>query len=278
MVLKRFPGLSLNNLNKALRKKDIRVNGIKVNENVVLSEKDKVQIYIPDYNLIKNSQEDIKKYIIYEDNNLIILNKQQGICVKSDVANELSIEDLLREYSNNEYIPRPCHRLDRNTQGIVIFAKNEEALDELKTCFSERLIEKYYKCLVYGILQNKSDVLEGYLFKDAKKNIVKISKQKGKGYVAIKTKYTVIKENKKNNTSILEVELLTGRTHQIRAHLASVGHYIIGDNKYGDKQVNRMFKKSSQQLIAYKIKFNTANLRLLKYLDGKVFEIDGKQF
>lgn len=200
------------------------------------------------------------------------------MCVQEDVKNEKSMEELLCEYANNEYIPMPCHRLDRNTQGIVIFAKNEEALKEVETCFSKRLINKYYKCLVYGILEKKSDILEGYLFKDAKKNIVKVSSKKGKGYVEIKTKYRVIKEDKDNNTSVLEVELLTGRTHQIRAHLASIGHYIIGDNKYGDKQVNRKFKKNTQQLIAYKIKFNTESMDILKYLDGKVFEINSKEF
>ena len=274
VLLKHFPGLSLNNFNKALRKKDIRVNDIKVNSNVALNENDKVKIYVPDCDLIKNSRVDIENYIIYEDNNIIILNKEEGMCVTSDIDNEFSMTDLLVQYANGKYLPNPSHRLDRNTKGIVIFAKNEETLEELNICFSERLIDKYYKCLVYGILEKKDDVLESFLFKDAKKNVVKISNKKGKGYVGIKTKYTVINEDKENNISVLEVELLTGRTHQIRAHLASIGHFVIGDNKYGNKQINKVLKRNTQQLVAYKIKFNTKKLNVLRYLDGKVFEIN----
>lgn len=278
VLLKTFPGLSINNLNKALRKKDIRINDIKINQNTIVYENDKISIYIPDENLIKNTRINIQEHIVYEDENIIIVNKSEGICIKEDIENELSMEQLLIEYANKQFIPQPCHRLDRNTKGLVVFAKNQETLDEMKQCFKERLIEKYYKCLVYGILAKKEDILVGYLFKDSKQNIVKISKTNQIGYVEVKTKYTVKKENIKENTSVLEVELLTGKTHQIRAHLASVGHYIIGDNKYGDKDINKKFKKKTQQLVAYKIKFNTEKMKKIQYLNDKVFEIDVKDF
>ncbi len=277
VILKQFPGLSLNNLNKALRKKDIRINNVKVNQNTTVYEKDIISIYIADENLIRNSNVDISKYIHYEDDNIIIINKSEQMCIRNDIENELSLEQLLIRYAENKYIPMPCHRLDRNTKGLVVFAKNEETLNEIKECFINHLIKKYYKCLVYGILDKKEDILIGYLFKDAKKNIVKISNKKQQGYVEIRTKYTVAKENT-NNTSVLDVELLTGKTHQIRAHLASIGHYIIGDNKYGNKEVNKQFKKNTQQLVAYRLEFNTKTMKHLSYLDGMNFEINKISF
>ncbi len=128
----------------------------------------------------------------------------------------------------------PCHRLDRNTEGLVIFAKNNEALKILLSKFKAKEITKYYKCKVYGILNKKHDILNAYLFKDNKKSIVYVSDENKKGYRPITTEYTVLEENIRENTSILEVILHTGRTHQIRAHLAYINHPIIGDRKIWD--------------------------------------------
>ena len=125
----------------------------------------------------------------------------------------------------------PCHRLDRNTSGLVVFAKSKEALDVLLDKFKNMEIEKHYKCTVYGILNCKEQTLEAYLFKDSKKSMVYVSDEPKKGYQKIITSYKVISENKNENTSILDVTLHTGRTHQIRAHLAHIGHPIIGDRK-----------------------------------------------
>lgn len=274
ILLTEYPGLTLNTLNKAYRKKDIRINGIKISENTIVNENDKITIYITDEYLYKNSNISVSDLIIYEDENIIILNKPCGICVQSDTSNEISLEALLVNYANGKYIPKPCHRLDRNTCGLVIFAKNEEALNELLFCFKERLISKYYLCKVYGILKEKEKLLKDYLFKDSKKNIVNISDKKLKGYEEIQTKYIVKSENKSENTSILEIELLTGKTHQIRAHLAYIGYPIIGDGKYGNGMVNKKFKQKTQLLYAYKLIFHTKSLKLLNYLDKKEIKLN----
>lgn len=271
-------GLSLNTLNKAYRKKDIKVNDNRISNNIIVYENDKINIYILDTLLYKNTNLNVADLIIYEDNNIIIINKPSGICVQNDTNNEISLENLLNTYANNKYIPKPCHRLDRNTSGLIVFAKNDDALEELLYCFKEKLIDKYYICKVYGILKEKEKILTDYLFKDSKNNIVNISDKKLKGYNKIQTKYIVKSENKNENTSILEIQLLTGKTHQIRAHLAYIGYPIIGDGKYGNGIINKKFNKKVQLLCSYKIIFHTQRFKLLNYLDNLIFELDVNNF
>lgn len=218
-----FPHVSKNIFYKALRKKDIRINDNKVSENVTIFDGDEIKIYISDeYLYPKNLSLDI----VYEDDNIIVINKSKNM----EVTGQNSLTSILQEKFNNSNI-MPCHRLDRNTDGLVLFAKNRASLDILLEKIKKREITKFYKCKVYGIFKKKQDVLKAYLFKDAKKSFVYINNEKKKGYREIITEYTVLDEDINKNISILEVILHTGRTHQIRAHLAYIHHPIIGDRK-----------------------------------------------
>lgn len=213
-----FPNLKQNTFYKALRKKDIRVNDKRISENIIVYTNDVIKVFICD-ELLENKP---SFSIIYEDDFILVINKPINI----EVTGENSLTSLLEK--NYSFI-KPCHRLDRNTTGLVLFAKSEEALNILLEKFKNREIEKHYLATVYGILPRKEDRLEAYLFKDTKKSLVYISNVPKKGYQKIITSYKVVKENKMNNTSILNVNLETGRTHQIRAHLAYIGFPIIGD-------------------------------------------------
>lgn len=263
-LLDTFNGLSLNTLYKALRKKDIRVNDIRISENIILHTGDQLKVYISDEQL-NNSINKIKPNIVYEDEHICIVNKPVGI----EVDGENSLTEILKEY-----FVKPCHRLDRNTTGLVLFAKDEVSLKILLDKFKNHEIEKHYLAKVYGILPIKQDILTAYLFKDAKKSLVYISDNPKKGYKKIVTSYKVIDENKKENTSILDVNLHTGKTHQIRAHLAHIGHPIIGDGKYGNNQINKKFGCKTQQLCSYSLTFRfTTPSGILDYLKNKTIKL-----
>ena len=228
-ILDNFKDLNLNVLYKALRKKDIRVNDKRVSDNVILHLGDEVKIFISD-ELLFSKNNSFNLDIIYEDNNIVLINKPSNIEVVGSNSNEKSLTDFVKEHykSNNEF-PAPCHRLDRNTTGLILFAKNETSLNILLDKFKNHEIEKHYVCLVYGIPKIKSATIDGFLFKDNKKSLVYISDNFKNGYQKIKTSYSVLETDVKNNTSILDVNLHTGKTHQIRAHLAHIGLPIVGD-------------------------------------------------
>ena len=255
-LFSQFNGLTYNTFFKALRKKDIRINNVKINENITLNTGDRISVYITDDKLF------FKKFnVVYEDNNILVVDKPKNL----ETTGENSLTSIIKE--NYGVNVEPCHRLDRNTSGLVIFAKNSESLNILLEKFKNMEIEKHYKAKVYGIPNKKSCTLISYLFKDKKKSIVYISDTPEKGYFKIITSYQILEKNSKENYSILDVTLHTGKTHQIRAHLAHIGHPIIGDGKYGNNEINKKFGVKQQELDAYKIIFNfSSDSKILNYL------------
>ena len=245
-------------IQKLIRSKNIKVNGKRVSKDENLFEGDVVEIYYQ--TTIPN--------IIYEDKDIIVVFKPRQIETVSDVKDDYL--KVLEKYKNEKLFA--VHRLDRNTEGLVIFAKNISAKQSLDEAFKNRAIHKHYLAWVVGVPKKQKDNLIAYLKKDEKKSFVYVSDKQQSGYDEIKTNYQVIKTNEE--TSILDVELLTGKTHQIRAHLAHIGHAIIGDEKYGLMDINKKYKKRFQCLCAYKIIFEFSDKNYLSHLNSKIVEID----
>lgn len=278
-------------LYKMMRKKNIVLNGKKCTGNEKLKQGDSIKLFFSDETIEKFSagtyaipkKEKINMLpIIYEDEQVLLMNKPVGVLSQkakdSDVSaveiliNYLMETDQLSKEQFRTFHPSICNRLDRNTSGILVAGKTLPALQEMNRFFKERTIAKYYRCLVKGRVIKNEDYIKGYLVKDQKTNKVSITKNKTEEGVPIETEYCVIQSN--DEVSLLEVHLITGKTHQIRAHLASIGHPIIGDYKYGDKQINEMYRQAyglkSQLLHAYRLEMPSSN-GSLAYLNDKKF-------
>ena len=278
-------------LYKMMRKKNIVLNGKKCTGNEKLKQGDSIKLFFSDETIEKFSagtyvtpkKEKINMLpIIYEDEQVLLMNKPVGVLSQKAKDSDVSAVEILINYliETNQlskeqfrtFHPSICNRLDRNTSGILVAGKTLPALQEMNRFFKERTIAKYYRCLVKGRVIKSEDYIKGYLVKDQKTNKVSITKKKTEEGVPIETEYCVIQSN--DEVSLLEVHLITGKTHQIRAHLASIGHPIIGDYKYGDKQINEMYRQEyglkSQLLHAYRLEMPSSD-GSLAYLNDKKF-------
>lgn len=256
-LLSELSDVSYFTLQKLLRNGDIKLNGKKINKDIHINSGDNIKVYCID----KESFFDPKT--IYEDENIIVFFKP----IKIASQGENSFESRVKMHINNDYVL--CHRLDTNTQGLLLFAKSNEIFEEIKTAFKNKQIEKHYFAIVYGKI-DKEQTFVDYLLKNEKESSVKVFSQKLPYTQQIITKVTPLLSGE---ISHFDVELITGKTHQIRAHLAFLGFPIIGDGKYGNQAVNRKYKAKTQKLVAYKIIFKTET-GLLKYLFNKEISVD----
>ena len=293
--LDRFLGKTVPLLPSSLAQKYIRLKRIKVGHKAAkhdykLCVGDTVQMYINDEFFETPRAEnaylritDPSLDIIYEDENILLINKEAGTLCHSDSGFDYATTvSRLQAYlykkgewrprDENAFCPSLCNRIDRNTSGIVIAAKNAETLRIINEKIRQREIDKYYLAAVHGIPRPPSGMLEGHIFKDSVKNMVFVSKNSSPGSKPAATVYKTVATS--GSIALLECKLITGRTHQIRAQLSDIGHPIIGDGKYGSERLDKPYDDKYQALCSYKLVFAfTSDSGMLRYLDGSVFQL-----
>ena len=292
-------------LYKMLRKKNIELNGKKASGNEKLTEGDIIKIFMADDTIAKFrgnvdtinksinvNTKVIRDNIIYEDENILIVNKPLGVLSQKAKPTDISINEMFVEYLLEDkkitceeletFKPSVCNRLDRNTSGLITFGKTLAGIQELSNGFKERTFDKYYLAAVWGEV-NESSHIDGYLYKDSKTNKVTISKKAVDDSSYIETAYEPIKvvtihiNNKNIPITLLKIKLITGKTHQIRAHLASIRHGLLGDDKYGNPKLNielkKQYKINYQILHSFQLCFkDTSDLIALKNMNNKIIE------
>lgn len=291
---KAYGNLPISLMYKYIRTKRIKVNSKRTDAAYKLAEGDTVTLYIND-DLLRPSKPKFEFTsapavidAVYEDENILLVNKPEGVSVHPDngeyrdtliwrIQHYLYKKGEYDPLAENSFKPALANRIDRNTCGIVIAAKNAAALRILNEKIKARELDKRYLCVVHGKMPKSSDALTGYLEKDEENNIVTVSKRMRENSKTIKTQYTVLKE--RDGLSLLEVRLLTGRTHQIRAHLAAIGHPLLGDGKYGVNKADRKLGFVHQALCSYKLKFDfKTDAGELEYLNGREFTVKSVWF
>lgn len=275
-------------LYKAIRTKKIKVNRKRAEPGMTLMPGDVVLCFLPPEFLDSDGEKDLfytlkpALDIVYEDENIIICDKRPGLlCHPDEEGEQNTLIEHIKAYlyqkgeykpeDENSFVPSLCNRIDRNTGGLVIAAKNAAALRDMNEIIRSRTVSKFYLCAVHGIPAQKEATLTAYLYKDTKNNVVTVYDKPKQGRVKIVTGYKTLKV--KDGNALLEVRLYTGKTHQIRSHLSYIGHPLLGDGKYG---VNREDKKAGykyQALYSYKLVFDKG-LGILSYLTGKSFEAE----
>ena len=293
-IAKNVPLLPASLAQKYIRLKRIKVDGKRADRDTRLIAGNVIQMYINDEFFDKPREENAfltvatpKLNIVYEDENILLVDKRPGLAVHPHDGAEYgrTLIDHIQAYlyqkrewrprEEHSFTPALCNRIDRNTGGIVIAAKNAEALRIMNQKIKDREMEKRYLCIVHGTPSPKSGKLEGYIFKDAKENRVFVTKTPQTGAKTAITNYKTLQS--RNGLSLVECELITGRTHQIRAQFAHAGHPLLGDGKYG--KLDKRFDRNYQALYSYKLKFCfTTDAGALSNLNGKEFTVDQVDF